>query len=178
MSKLEVFLWVTRKHEQKKYIISYKLAQGRVYNTMLTLALYYCILFTFSFLIFINQCLTKCYTYKSIRWSVLYKNGYSPEHCFLLKLQPSILTKIESLRKYFCSYMITAANYQLFWGALLSKTLLFIYLFILVILFTCLFIHLFIYLFTYFFIYLLVYLFNYFFLKFIYLFIFFLEGRI
>ena len=168
MSNLEFFLWVTRKHEQKKYIISYKLAQGRVCNTMLTLVLYYCILFTFSFLIFINQRLTKCYTYKSSRWSVLYKNGYSPEYCSLLKLQPSILTKIESLRKSFCSYMITATNYLLLWGALLSKTLVFIYLFIF---------YLFIYSFIYLFIYLLFYLFIYFIFYFLFIYLSFLGGE-
>ena len=57
--------------------------------------------------------------------------------------------------------MITATNYLLLWGALLSKTLVFIYLFIF---------YLFIYSFIYLFIYLLYFLF------FIYLFIFFGRG--
>ena len=65
--------------------------------------------------------------------------------------------------------MITATNYLLLWGALLSKTLVFIYLFIYFLL-VYLFIYLFIYLFTFLFIYLLYFLF------FIYLFIFFGRG--
>ena len=64
--------------------------------------------------------------------------------------------------------MITATNYLLLWGALLSKTLVFIYLFIF---------YLFIYSFIYLFIYLLFYLFIYFIFYFLFIYLSFLGGE-